>query len=334
MSTASEREAALRRALLSAAEQIEPAPGGLERIQQRLRRPRPALIAGADAAWTVVLMRAPDVIEALRRRASNVLRHVWDRFGPKSAQGSGPPWLRWLRPLVAMSVAAFVVGAGVYIGLASPEGVFPTGGLSSGTQGDNGSPVGGPARGSHGTIDGTATQSVYPGAASSSGSSSSCSPSASPYNLGHAPTGAPIVPTTPTSTSSQTTTPPPSATSSDSSSPNPSDSTSASGGGSAATPDPSVASGNPASAGGTTATGTGASDGTSQSTADSSQRGNRAAQSARSPATTGKSQPPSNSKQYNPCQKKKPKPKKSSQATTSAKLTQTQPGGAVAAKLD
>ena len=35
MTTASEREAALRRALLSAAEYIEPTPGGLERIQER-----------------------------------------------------------------------------------------------------------------------------------------------------------------------------------------------------------------------------------------------------------------------------------------------------------
>jgi len=49
MSTASEREAALRRALQSAAEYIEPAPGGLERIHERLRRPRPVLVAWLEA---------------------------------------------------------------------------------------------------------------------------------------------------------------------------------------------------------------------------------------------------------------------------------------------
>ena len=60
MSTLNEREAALRRALQSAAASIETAPDGLERIQARLRRPRPVVIAWLEAAWTDIYLRAQD----------------------------------------------------------------------------------------------------------------------------------------------------------------------------------------------------------------------------------------------------------------------------------
>jgi len=325
MSTASEREAALRRALLSAAEQIEPAPGGLERIQQRLGRPRPVLIAQAEAAWTVVLMRAPDVIEALRRRAANVLRLAWDRFGPKSAQGSGPPWLRWVRPLVAMSVAVFVVGAGVYVGLDSPALFAPTGGAGQfgGLGGDSGTHATGPQRNSQGATDGNGTQSVYPGAAGSSPSSSACSKSATPrYPASEPASSTSSAATTPPTSASTGTSPAP--TTSGTSTPNPSDSTTPSSGDSGAAPDAGLASGGPAAT---------ASDGTSQSTTNSSQRDAGATQSAPSPATTGLSQQ-SSTKKFNPCKKPKAKHKKTSTASTSAKLMQTQPGRADAAKLD
>jgi len=320
MSTASEREAALRRALLSAAEQIEPAPGGLERIQQRLGRPRPVLIARLEAAWTVVLMRAPDGIEALRRRAANVLQLVWDRFGPKSAQGSGPPWLRWVRPLVAMSVAVFVVGAGVYIGLDSPAVFSTAGGSLFGPLGDNGTHPGGPTRGAHRTIDGTVVQSVSPGAAGSSPSPSACPSSTPRFGASESASNSSSTSTTPAASASTSTSPSPTPSVGGSSSP--SDSSSPASGGAADSPDADLASGSPAAT---------ASDDTSQSTADSSERG---AESAPSPATTDLSQQ-SSTKKYNPCQKKsKAKHKTTSPATTSAKLKQTQPGRADAAKLD
>lgn len=48
----SEQEEVLRRALHAVADTIEPAADGLERIRERLSRPRPLVVAWAMAAWT------------------------------------------------------------------------------------------------------------------------------------------------------------------------------------------------------------------------------------------------------------------------------------------
>lgn len=56
MSTFSEHEAFLRRALHSAADSLEPGHDGLERIQARLQRPHPMPLAWAEAAWTGLAM--------------------------------------------------------------------------------------------------------------------------------------------------------------------------------------------------------------------------------------------------------------------------------------
>src|SRR5262249_57443118 len=50
--TPSEQEEALRRALHAVADTIEPAPDGLERIRERLSRPRPLAVAWLMAGWT------------------------------------------------------------------------------------------------------------------------------------------------------------------------------------------------------------------------------------------------------------------------------------------
>jgi hypothetical protein len=118
MSTHSEHEAVLRRALLQAAESIEPASDGLERIQARLRRPRPLVVAWIEAVWTDVFLRAPAGLQAAGRQLVAALRRAWERIGPTSEPGQGRP-LSWLRPLVAMSVAIFVIGVGAYVGLNS-----------------------------------------------------------------------------------------------------------------------------------------------------------------------------------------------------------------------
>ena len=334
MSTASEREAALRRALQSAAEYIEPAPGGLERIHERLRRPRPMLVAQLEAAGTVVLMRAPDVIEAVRRRAANVLRLVYDRFGPKQAAGKGP--LRWLRPLAAMCVAVFVIGAGVYVGLASPTPLFPTGGVSLGAAGDAGTHPGGRAASGVGTPLGSGSPPSYPTALSSSGRTSACptstprfrAPTSSPASTSTSPTATTTSPSTGTSSSS-----PP-----DSTTPTPGSSTPSAGAGAAS--NAAVTSGNPASAVGSN--GTGASDtGVNGSPARRSAANTNASQTAPpSHAPIGKGKPTSSSPKL-PCHSPKPKStpaKKSSSPSTatqtSAKLGHTQPGKAVAATLD
>jgi hypothetical protein len=125
VSTLSEREAALRRALQSAAASIEPAPDGLERIQARLRRPRPLAIAWLEAAWTDFFLRARAAVETAGPMLARGMRHVWQRFGPDSVPDRGRG-LRWLRPLAALSLAIFVVAAGAYVGF-NGSALFATG---------------------------------------------------------------------------------------------------------------------------------------------------------------------------------------------------------------
>jgi hypothetical protein len=330
MNTPSEREAALRRALLSAAEQIEPTPGGLERIQARLARPRPLPVAWLGAAWTLVVMRSPDVIEAIRRRAAKVLGLVWERFGPRSVPGpgNGPQQLSWLRPLVAMSVAVFVIGAGIYVGLASPAAIFATGGVSPGAQGGGGPHPGGSARSGQGKADGSASGPAYSVTPGSSGSSTAC------------PTSVPRFQGPPKSSSSRPTTPStsPSTPSPSPSSPSPSVSPSSSPGdstpptsGSVASPEAGQASANPTLLG----------SGTSTGTTDSARGGTSATKSGSTARSKNGSS--DNSQNDTSCPTttsgRKHHKKTSTARLTSAQLarakrTQTSPGGAVEAKLD
>ena len=327
MSTPSEREAALRRALLSAAEQIEPAPGGLERIQARLGRPRPLPVAWLEAAWTVLTMRSPDVIEAVRRRLAMVLGLAWERFGPRSASGPGPgSRLRWLRPLVAMSVAVFVIGSGIYIGLASPAAIFNTNGVTI-NGGDGGTHPGGAGHSGHGATYGNGSLPASP-APNSSGGSAACKKPRPRYES--APSTSPS-PTSPATSPSQSTSPSPSP--SDSASPNPSSSPPSSGG-SAATP----AAGLPGVIAGNAVSGTGGSK--SGTSGKSARNGALSASATQSPVAGGPSLPSSNSPKYNPCPNRKRRHHGKTTTLASAagpmsvQLSQTQPGEAVAVKLD
>jgi hypothetical protein len=346
MTTANDREATLRRALLSAAEYIEPTPGGLERIQERLGRPRPLLVAQLEAAWTVLLMRAPDVIEAIRCRAAKVLGLVWDRFGPKPVPRQGPQWLSWLRPLVAMSVAVFVLGAGVYIGLANPQGGRGVSyGSMPGAGGSN--PVGGAQSGS-GTTDGGGSRSTYPTAPSSPGSSPSCTPSLSPFRPGQVSPAPSIQPGSATPTPSDSTPSPSPTTPSNSTSTSPSASTPPSSENSGAAPQAGVTSGIPAAGGnaGTSDTGLSGSLGTTHTARHSAGNLSASQSASPSPGQAGKSLASNNSQKNNPCQT--PKPKRQHKKKTSLtrivrltsprvaliKLTQTRPGRPAAAKLD
>jgi hypothetical protein len=346
MSTASEREAALRRALQSAAEYIEPAPGGLERIQNRLRRPRPVLVAWLEAAWTVVMMRAPDVIDAVRRLTVKMLRPVWDRFGPKAAARPGP--LRWLRPLTAMSVAVFVVGASVYVGLESSTGAF-TIGASLGGQGLTGTHPGARSSSGGGTAYGNGSPSSFPVTSSSPGSTPACSKSSGTAQYSAPPPGSSTSP--PSSSSAPATSTGPST---GSTSPSPSDSTTPDPGSSSPSADSGAASdagqtdagqtnGNLISAGANAGTGTGASDtGVNGGPARRSTGNTNASQSAAPPhAATRNGKPAASSPKYDPCHTPKPASRHTKKASspstatqTSAELGHTQPGRAVAAKLD
>lgn len=129
MSTLSEREAALRRALLAAAEQIEPAPDSLQRIQARLRPPQPLVIAWLQGLWASLILRAPSGLQAAGHRVASAARPVLDglRGRPDPAHGANRS-MGWVRPVAAMSVAVFVIAAGAYVAfsgstfLGSPAG--------------------------------------------------------------------------------------------------------------------------------------------------------------------------------------------------------------------
>src|SRR5258708_39577556 len=86
-------EEILRRALHAAADRIEPAPDGLERIRARLSKPRPLAVAWLMVCWTGVaqpaLLRMEPAVASLFERLG-----AWLRLGIKSpwagAQAGGP----------------------------------------------------------------------------------------------------------------------------------------------------------------------------------------------------------------------------------------------------
>jgi hypothetical protein len=254
MSTASEREAALRRALLSAAAQVEPAPGGLQRIQARLGRPRPLPVAWLTAAWTSLVMRAPDVFEAMRRSGASALRLVVERFGPRSAADAGSQRLSWLRPLAAMSVAVFVLGAGIYLGLAGPGSFFGVTDSNQSGAVNTGTSHAGKHAGSGGpSVLGTGSTTANPGPAASS--STTCPPAVSRFKAGQPSAGASTPSTSSSASPSDSTSP--STSVSPSTTPDPGTTPPATGA-AAASPDAAQAS-DSASADGAGITGTGAS---------------------------------------------------------------------------
>src|SRR5260370_14946550 len=76
--TQPEQEEILRRALHAVADAIEPAADGLERIRERLSKPRPLAVAWLMAGWTglaqpALLRMEPVVAEAAGR--------LWEQLG-------------------------------------------------------------------------------------------------------------------------------------------------------------------------------------------------------------------------------------------------------------
>jgi hypothetical protein len=134
-------EDALRRALTAAAESIEPAGDGLQRIRHRLDSPRPRSILSACTEWlelrgTRFLIRLEPVTEAARtalgrsgplaalvsflrgllsphaaRRAGRAGGHRGAAGSPGRLGRAGP----WLKPLFAVSAAVAIVVVGVVI---------------------------------------------------------------------------------------------------------------------------------------------------------------------------------------------------------------------------
>jgi hypothetical protein len=161
MSTLNEREAALRRALHAAADAFEPGSDGLQRIQSRLGRPRPIVVAWAEAAWLDVRLWAPAALQAVLDRLASGGRLAWQRFGPMPRRSGhrASRSLGWLRPLAALGVTVFIVAAGAYVAIDAQQAIFPSSSNSSGSTG-GGSGAGGHARGGPGSTE-NRTQSTF-----------------------------------------------------------------------------------------------------------------------------------------------------------------------------
>lgn len=201
MSTLSEREAALRRALLAAAEQIEPAPDGLQRIQARLRPPQPMAIAWIQGLWASLARRAPSGVHAAGRRLVKAAQPAWEGLRGRPASHAGPRSMGWAKPLAAMSVAVFVIAAGAYVAFSGSTFLgSPTGSSYAPAGGHSGSPGAGRPKGTARSY-GTGSPSVGP---SSSGPGPSSTPCASPSTKASSPPAS----SSPPSPSSTPTTPP------------------------------------------------------------------------------------------------------------------------------
>jgi hypothetical protein len=225
-------ERILRRILLAAADQVEPRADGLERIQHRLGRPRPAVVAWAMVAWTRLSLRASSGLGYLADRVVTECRLATERFLPQAS--GGPTRLRWLRPLAAMGTAVAIIGVVVYMAAGFSQVIAPsssetgsTGSAShnaggnpsagsghalgtSGTQpgsstGPSGGTRSGPNCASPGASTAPATIQPPPGESTSPTSTGSPSPSSTPSPT---PTGTPTPTPTPSSSSSTGTTNP------------------------------------------------------------------------------------------------------------------------------
>lgn len=245
MSTLSEREAILRRALHAAADGIEPGGDGLQRIQSRLGRPRPLALAWAEAVWTDIILRAPGGFQSASEWVANATRVAWERFGPTSGSGGGRAarTFSWLRPLAALGVTVAIVAAGAYVALDAQQAIFPSNASSANSSGGN-TGSGGGGNGGSGNVN---TQSsapvggVFPfGGSSTSRNCASAKPSASPSpGIGAINPPSP----TPSTSASQGGSDSPSASASDSSSPNPTAGTNAPSGGTTSASTPPVSGG-------------------------------------------------------------------------------------------
>jgi hypothetical protein len=181
VSTGNERDM-LRRAL-QMADGIEPRADGLQRIQARLRPPRPLAVAWAEGAWTYLVARAPAALEAFVELVGSMASLAWERFGPRRSASAGRAsrTMGWLRPAAALAVTVFIVAGGTYIAIYTQQGISPSASNAvRSTGGGNG--AGG---GSQGNGGGTNAQGQ-----SSLGSGSSTRPKASPTCRSAKPSGA------------------------------------------------------------------------------------------------------------------------------------------------
>jgi hypothetical protein len=240
-----EQEERLRRALRAAAESVEPAGDGLERIRGRLTRPRPLAVAWLMAGWTDVAHPAMLRIEPVWAKLAELLgqwvspvgrllypavdrmRPMLHRLRPTIPQhtagsASQAPRYPWLRLAAAIGVIVVVAFVGGFVLTGLPHTII--------TQMQNMTSSGGSGSGGSGhapTVTGSGTRAPTPGNGqhrhnTTPSPSASCSPAPSSKqgssSPSPAPTNTPIQPSptaspSPSVSPSPTPTPTPSSTS-------------------------------------------------------------------------------------------------------------------------
>jgi hypothetical protein len=215
-----ELENALRRALLAAAESVEPHADGLDRIRAKVSAGRHRMPRRGNLTVFARAAEAPFRLLAIAVAGLRpILDLVVERFRPSP---DGPGRYGWLRPAAALATGLFVVVAGSWAVTDLPQAISPA--ASNGK---------GPA--TIGVSTPTATKPTSPNGPGGVGpgpggrSRPAGSPTCSSRGAGsRAPTASPTTTTSPTVTASpsQTSTPTvsPSQTSSPSTSPSPTDS--------------------------------------------------------------------------------------------------------------
>src|SRR5215469_2323193 len=126
MSSMNDRDA-LRRAL-QLADGIEPRADGLQRIQARLRPPRPLVVAWAETTWTYLQMRVTDHLQRLVEWLRSVASLVRERFGPSRRASGHRAWRAngWLRPAAVLGATVFVVAVGTYVAIDAQQAWSPS----------------------------------------------------------------------------------------------------------------------------------------------------------------------------------------------------------------
>jgi hypothetical protein len=230
-----EQEEMLRRALRAAADSIEPAADGLERIRERLARPRPLAVAWLMAGWADVTQPAMLRIEPvwaklaellgewlrpvarLRGATTELLYPVADRMRPllhrlrpttpqhSAASSSQAPRYPWLRLAAAIGVIVVVAFVGGFVLTGLPHTIISQVQQIT-SSGGNGSGSGGRAP----TVAGTGTPTGTSGSGQhKNGASPSPSPSCSPSPAKKSGSGASPAPTNTPNQPSPTATPTP-----------------------------------------------------------------------------------------------------------------------------
>jgi hypothetical protein len=224
-------ELTLRRALRLAADSIEPAADGLERIRTKIAAAPPAQpvhrtwLAGWSNRYVNGVLGALSIAARYLEPAVIRIRYAYgavtERFRPDLRAGG---WVAWLRPVAAMATGLLVITGASWAIAALPQYVQSVG--------DTGTPAGAGSSSSSSSSHHSTGGYPYGGGVASGGQQGSSAPTTSPSCKAGSASGSPSASSTPSTSASSSASGSPSPTST-----SPSPTTSSSGTGSASPTD-------------------------------------------------------------------------------------------------